>query len=250
MHFPYPAPDSIRGDFGARVSLKLGALLYRVARPPGRPVVVRRPVGGAALPGRPAAGSPGRRVARWVVRRPVPLTAAPAPASSIAAQSGGPGPVIQWGYPVGRPFLWRRIFNGLKTAYGAADFQSGRAKPPEIGIFPIPRRILSAATSGRGVSLKLGALLCQYRPSSGAGRRVARWWCGGQFGALLCQYRPVVVVQRPVPLTAAPAPASSGGARVSLKLGALLYRVAGSPGRRVVVRAASSFDGPGPGNRP
>ena len=116
----------------SRVGYRLGTL-YRV---------------GAANYVNLARGRAGARAGGLV--RPVPLTAAPAPAPAIAAQSGGPGPVIQWGYPVGRPFLWRRIFNGLKTAYGAAAFQSGRAKPPEIGIFPIPRRILSAATSGRG----------------------------------------------------------------------------------------------------
>ena len=41
-------PRRLRG--GGRVSLKLGALLYRVAGSPGRPVVVRRPVPLTAAP--------------------------------------------------------------------------------------------------------------------------------------------------------------------------------------------------------
>ena len=141
---------------------EVGALLYRVARPPGR------------------------RVARWwcggqfgallcqyrpvvVVRAASSFDSGPGPGvTAIAAQSGGPRP--------------RRLACTTTTTAAAA----------------------APAVRGARVSLKLGRCF-----TGSPGRRVARWWCGGQFGALLCQYRPVVVVQRPVPLTAAPAPASS-----------------------------------------
>ena len=141
----------------------------------------------------------------------------------------------------------RPIFNPAGLNRPKLAFSLSRA-----GFYP--RRLRGAGKPEVGGAAMPVSPVARRRPP---GRR---WWCGGQFGALLCQYRPVVVVQRPVPLTAAPAPASSGGARVSLKLGALLYRVAGRRvagwwcGRPVPLTApapapaiAAQSGGPGPG---